>query len=398
MNSRTPSDSLVRILYHHRTLGDGAEGIHVREMVSAFRGLGHEVRVAALVGEQSNGASNNRSRWSSVSRLLPRGVYELAEVGYNVIGRRAVSRAIRQFQPDFVYDRYNSYSTAAVGAARGHGVPVLLEVNSPVVFERRAYGTRPLLFPGLAKRCERWICSCADHVFAVSTPLKEFLVSDRGVPESNITVLPNAANPQAFDLALDGTPIRRQLDIGHRTVIGFVGILRPWHGLDILLTAFSKLVACPQDLHLLLVGDGPMEPVLKDKVHRLNLGGRVTFTGRVSHASVQDYVAAMDIAVSPRATFYASPMKILEYMAMGVATVAPRMPNICDILEDGKDSLLFDPEDAESLAHALQTLVTHPSKARQLGAAARKKVETRFNWTRNAQRVIDRARSLCPQA
>ncbi len=45
----------------------------------------------------------------------------------------------------------------------------------------------------------------------------------------------------------------------------------------------------------------------------------------------------MDIAVSPRATFYASPMKILEYMAMGIATVAPDMVNIHDIIVNGEN-------------------------------------------------------------
>ncbi|MCH8292490.1 glycosyltransferase WbuB, partial [Candidatus Poribacteria bacterium] len=44
----------MKILYHHRTLGDGAEGIHIREMVEAWRGLGHEVRVVSLIGEQTN--------------------------------------------------------------------------------------------------------------------------------------------------------------------------------------------------------------------------------------------------------------------------------------------------------------------------------------------------------
>ena len=44
----------MKILYHHRTLGDGAEGIHVAAIVKAFQDLGHEVRVTALIGEQTN--------------------------------------------------------------------------------------------------------------------------------------------------------------------------------------------------------------------------------------------------------------------------------------------------------------------------------------------------------
>src|SRR5271168_3787940 len=106
----------MRILYHHRTAGDGAEGIHIREMVSAFRSLGHEVRVVALVGDPTGDASPKANRWSAISRLMPKGVYELAELGYNIVGRRATARAIREFKPHFVYDRYNSYTTCAVAA------------------------------------------------------------------------------------------------------------------------------------------------------------------------------------------------------------------------------------------------------------------------------------------
>src|SRR5262245_44308741 len=93
--------SNMRILYHHRTLADGAEGIHIREMIRAFRGLGHDVRVVALVGERGDIASPSRktSRWSRVRAWLPHSAYELAELGYNVIGGRSVARAIIDFQP-----------------------------------------------------------------------------------------------------------------------------------------------------------------------------------------------------------------------------------------------------------------------------------------------------------
>jgi glycosyltransferase involved in cell wall biosynthesis len=390
----------MRILYHHRTLADGAEGIHIREMIKAFRKLGHEVRVVALVGEGSSakrGPAKAASRWSRISGWLPRGVYELAELSYNVVGGRAVSRAIREFQPDLVYDRYNSYSTAAVAAAKRAGVPVFLEVNAPVAFERANFDGPSLRWPRMAQRYERHICDQATHIFVVSTPLRDFLVQERGVPADKITVLPNGADPDAFDPHMDSAAIRQRYQLGARKVIGFVGILRPWHGVELLLDAFSRLSPRQRDLHLLLVGDGPSEQELKNQVARLGLEDRVTFTGRVSHGEIREHIAAMDMTVSPRATFYASPMKILEYMAMAVPVVAPRMPNIIDICDDGSDSLLFDPEDVASLQQCLERLIGDEQEARRLGAAARRKIEQHLNWQRNAEQIVAKAQDTLLQ-
>ncbi|MDG2383410.1 MAG: glycosyltransferase family 4 protein [Pirellulaceae bacterium] len=387
----------MRILYHHRTLADGAEGIHIREMIRAFRQLGHEVEIVALAGENeaSNQETQGQRRWSWVSRLMPESVYELAELGYNVIGSRSVSRAIREFQPDFIYDRYNSYCTAATATANHHGIPVVLEVNAPVAFERSQYDEKmPLKFPSMAVSYEKKICAQADHVFTVSTPLRDFLVSDREVPTEKLTVLPNGANPEQFDPSLKADALKAKLGLVDRFVLGFVGILRPWHGVEMLVNAFARLRRDRPDLHLLLVGDGPSEDALKSQCDQLGIADHVTFTGRVSHAEICEYIASMNVAVSPRATFYASPMKILEYMAMGVPTVAPDMPNIRDILTHGSEGWLFEPESESSLENALKEVVADDKRCERLAASARLRVENDLNWSQNAKTVIGTVEEL----
>jgi len=392
----------MKILYHHRTLGDGAEGIHIREMVMALRELGHDVRVVSLISEAGLGLSpsgkkapaSQRRRWETVSRLIPSGVYELAEIGYNVVGARNLLRTIRRFQPDFIYDRYNSYNSAALRAARRAHVPILLEVNAAVTYERTAYERLQLKLPWLARRYEKNICSNVDHVFAVSTPLREFLVQERGVPAENVSVLPNGANPKTFHPSIDGSSVRQQYGISNCIVIGFVGILRPWHGVDMLIDAFAQLHVGQSrvgglPLHLLVVGDGPIQNELESEARKKGVGSNVTFTGRVPHEEVCHYVAAMDIAVSPRAPFYASPMKILEYMAMAKPVVAPDMGNIRDIISHEQNGLLFEPESIDSLRNQIDRLLQNPEKMNSIGQAARQIIETQRNWQQNARRVID---------
>ena len=376
----------MRILYHHRTLGDGAEGIHISEMVDALRRRGHEVQLAGPVSEPDTQLARRRSPWSRLSALLPDAAYELAEIAYNSVARTTLGRHVRRFRPDLIYDRYNTYSTAAIATGRAHGIPVLLEVNT-IALERQTYEHHRLRMPALANRYERSICAGASHVFAVSTPLAHFLAVERGVDRRDLTVLPNGANPETFKPGASPRPAALTGVASQRIVIGFVGILRPWHGVDLFLQACVTLVQRGHDVHVLIVGDGPMEGALRRLASSAQIAERVTFTGRVAHRTVKDYVAAMDVAVSARATFYASPMKIIEYMAMARPVVAPAMTNIRDLIDDGENGLLFEPENTADLARKLEDLIVAPARRVELGRAARQKVEQLLNWDHNARIV-----------
>ena len=97
-----------------------------------------------------------------------------------------------------------------------------------------------LYLPWLAQRYETSIFTGADRIFVVSTPLKHYLVETLRIDPHKIMVLPNGADPDVFAPA-DGKEVRLQYGIENRTIIGFVGILRPWHGVDLLLDAFCDL-------------------------------------------------------------------------------------------------------------------------------------------------------------
>ena len=384
----------MRILYHHRTMADGAEGIHIREIVRALRNLGHEVHVEALAGDPTLPAAPTRtSRLKLVRQLIPDAAYEVAEIGYNVVGTRRLLTAVSRFRPDVIYDRYNAYSTAALNTARRRGLPLLLEVNAPVAYERTVYEHLQLKLGGLARRYEKRIFTGADRIFAVSTPLKRHLVETVGISPEKIVVLPNGADPDVFVPGRGREDIRERYGWQSAFVIGFVGILRPWHGVDLLLDAFVQVRTQNPDTHLLIVGDGPLQAELEARARNLGLAGAVTFTGRLRHDDVVRHIAAMDVAVSPHATFYASPMKILEYMAMGVPVVAPAMENIRDIVDEAT-GVLFEANRSDALSASLQRLMTEDSFRQQLGRSARQRICERFNWRTNAQIVVDHARAL----
>jgi glycosyltransferase involved in cell wall biosynthesis len=102
-----------------------------------------------------------------------------------------------------------------------------------------------------------------------------------------------------------------------------------------------------------------------------------------------EWLGAVDIAVVPdERTGVASPMKLLEYMAMGLTVVAPELANIRDLVTHDVDGILFRPGDATDLSSVLVRLAQDPDVRRRLGANARLKIERERNWHRNAEEVI----------
>jgi glycosyltransferase involved in cell wall biosynthesis len=381
----------LKILYHHRTLGDGAEGIHIREMVRAFRGLGHEVRVIGPAGEAEPHASGRSQVLGSIKQMIPTVAFELMEISYSAYAFVKTAFEIARWRPDFVYDRYITFNAGVVLAARACGVRVLLEVNAPLALERAAQRDERLILRRLAKAFERWICSQPTRTIVVSTPLKDYLES-LGVPPGQCYVMPNGVDPNKFAPQPKDQALLAELKIAAGSlVIGFTGVLREWHGLDLLLEAAAHLTAQRFNITVLVVGDGPYRAEMQRIIERLKLDGRVVITGRVAHARVPAYVSLFDVAVSPRATFYASPMKVVEYMALGKAVVVPRTQNFLDMIDDGVNGVTFADADPVALADALARIYADPEICQDLGKSARRKVETRLNWRWNAQRSCELA-------
>jgi glycosyltransferase involved in cell wall biosynthesis len=315
----------------------------------------------------------------------------MLEIGYNAAAFLALFRLVRKHKPDFIYDRYITFNASAALLGRLLRLPVVLEVNAPLALERSQQPDERLILRGPAHALEKWICAHSHRTLVVSTPLKEYLISI-GVPASRIVVVPNGVNFSRIATAVAPDPeLRKRLGIlqGAR-VIGFVGIMRPWHGIDFLMEAFVALESrFSEPMHLLLVGDSPILAELEALASRLGIADRVTITGRVRHDDIPRYIALFDAAVSPKATFYASPMKIVEYMAMGKAVVAPDTANIRDLITEGRDGCLFEPDSSESLAQALEGLFRDPGRIEAIGGAAKAKTLDTLNWTKNALAVLD---------
>jgi len=390
----------VKILYHHRTQAEDGQAVHIRSLIEAFQSEGHEVREVALVersGEDSAKPAPEKAaapaRWSpwALFGLLPGFIKELAEYGYSLHARRRLMRAAREFQPDFIYERYAFGNTAGVSAAEALGLPIILEVNSPLVLELSR--TRGLAFPRLARRVENGIFKRATRVCVVTEVLKGMVV-ELGVAPEQVFVTPNGVHPELYS-DLDREAARQDLGIAatRGPVLGFVGYYRDWHRLDLVLDGMATEALATA--HLVLVGTGPAEEGLRARAREVGVEDRLHFAGTRPHDRIPAILPAFDLGLVPAINPYASPLKLHEYMAAGLPTVAPDQPNLREVLTDGHDALLVTPGDGPALIQALSRLATDEPLRAAMGAAAKQTILDReLTWRGNARRVVAEVASL----
>lgn len=373
----------MRILYHHRIMSKDGQYVHVEEMVHALRELGHEVMVVGPSAVEKGEFGADAGFVAVLKRIMPKALYELLELGYSLRDYPRLRRAARAFRPDGLYERYNLFFLSGVWLKRRLNLPLLLEINAPLYEERKR-------FNGIAlDRLARWAERAAWRAADAALPVTEVLgghVRAAGVAATRVHVIPNGIQPERFASLPSRDEAKRQLGLAGRTVLGFTGFMREWHGLERVLDRVA--VAGNASLHTVFVGDGPARAGLQARARALKLESRVTFTGLVGRHEIARYVSAFDIALQPDVVPYASPLKLFEYMACGCAIVAPAAPNIREVLTDGINAILFDSPDRDSFGRAIDRLVSDAAMRDRLGKAARQTIDARgLTWRHNAQRV-----------
>jgi len=366
----------MNILYHHRTKSRDGQAVHIRELLAALRARGHRVEEWALSrGEQGAMGSEGGAGGRLLARA-PRWTYEIGEHLYGPLVAARLARAGKACGAELLYERHALGNTAGLRAARRLGIPLLLEVNSPLARERAEHET--LVFRRWAERSERSVLQRADRVLCVTRALADIVLA-AGVPRPRVAVVRNGV-----DLARYPAPQPRG---GDEVVIGFTGFFRPWHRIEDLVDALAG-GRLPTTARLLLVGDGPSRAALERRAAERGVAPRVRITGAVEHEAVPALVASMDICVQPAATPWASPLKLPEYMAAGRAVVAPDQENLRETLTHGRDALLFDPARPDALVEAVAQLCADRALRERLGREARATVEReKLTWDGVAERV-----------
>ncbi len=406
-------------------LGRKGASVHVRELIGAFARAGHRVTLAAqtltkfaadepakvrarVIQIQSDPAATGAAQAFKefnerlgLQNSLPG---EVRRIVYNEAFYQDLKRRFLRHRPGFIYERASLYATAGARLAQKFKVPHLVELNAPLAVEQSAY--RATGFGELAAHAERWTLTHADAVIVVSAELRKHVLA-LGVKPARVYVMPNGVNPELF-WAENGrarhsvrAPHSQVKDGAHgvtRPTLGFVGGLRPWHGVEVLPALLARLSQRRPAVRLVIAGDGQLRSELEGEFKRRGLARNVVFTGAMPHDEVPAVIRQFDIALAPYPKhdhdFYFSPLKLFEYMACGVPVVAANLGQISEVVTDGKTGLLYPPGNLNELVARCERLLANPRLCASIGSTAAKLVRRKFTWDHNAARVVKLARDL----
>lgn len=302
-----------------------------------------------------------------------------------------------------IWERYSLYGLGGWLLSVVSGKRLILNVDAPVIEEYELL--QKVYFGRLRKQVARgvlWLnLKRASAIHAPSKVLADWMSRQYGILREKFHIIPNGVHLELFEAPKDRAHIRRQHGLGGEPVALFIGSLQPWHGCDLLLSAFAEVRKTHPAAQLMIAGDGKMRESLMRQAGSLKLNGNVKFLGRMPHQRIPGLLAAADVAVMPYPTlpvpFYFSPIKLFEYMGAGKAIVASCLGQIGEVLKDGETAKLVAPDSVEALAEGISGLFELGDRGAALGARARQAAQN-YTWLKQGEifahlcrRVLERS-------
>jgi len=292
-----------------------------------------------------------------------------------------------EIRPAVIHAASNhSVGFPAAMVAKALGIPFVYEMRGLWALSRAAKdeeyrrGDRFQLEMSL----ERHVAMAADHVIVITDGLRAQL-EDWGIPAEKISLAPNGVDVSRFEMQNKDSNILQKYMLNGKTVIGYVGSLLKYEGLDYLFTAVSRLSDdLKSKIVVLIVGDGAYRKTLEKQVKNLGINHIVQFIGKVPMEEVNSYYSVIDIAPFPRISAEVcemiSPLKPLEAMAMGSVVVASNVRAISEHVIPNANGILFEKENAEDLCKKLAHLLKNPANFESIALQARQWVEEKRDW------------------
>lgn len=291
-------------------------------------------------------------------------------------------------KPHFIYTRFSVCSFSNPLIIHWITENIVLEVNTAAI-----QMAKNSLQKIIARFIDRINLSGAKIVLPVSKALKKVLCHEYPNYYRKFFISPNAVNPDFFSPKPKSSDLSNKYRIMNQdVVIGFSGKFLPYHGILLLLDSFKEIKDTEKNRKcwLLLIGDGEMENEINEYIAENHIKD-VVITGEVPFNEVPNYLALCDILVSPLLanSKWLSSIKVFEYMAMGKCIVASSLGQQREIIINGKNGLLFEPGNVESLKSVLLKVLNNRELAEKLGKQAREDVCEYHTWIKRAENILN---------
>jgi glycosyltransferase involved in cell wall biosynthesis len=375
--------------YHYDIIGTArGAAAQIHAIAARLERLGHQVdlhfRTAKKSGEEYNYGGLKRIGWlrcyGHVPRLLLR----------NLLLFRQECQIFDAFRPEVVLAVSSFCNLSTLLAARSRRLPFVLFSEAPLEYEYSMFFTQYYSYPRLSRWVEGVNVRGADQVTCISEVLKGYLLR-YDVPATKLHLVPNGVDHHAFQPRSADQGLQAQFHLQERVVVGFVGSFNFFAAVEAFANMVQAVCAHQRQVVFLFVGRGESGEQLRRTGERRGLSDHLLFAGAVDHEQVPRYLSVMDIVVCPYRgdyLFYNSSMKLLEYMAMGKATLATAQGQIKEVVHDGYNGMLLEPGDMVMMEHKLLALIENADLRRQLGSNARRTIEDQWTWDIQVSRLV----------
>ena len=329
----------------------------------------------------------------------------LSMVRYVTAAADAIEQQLRRLRPEIVMAASNHVTALpALIAARRVGLPFIYEIRGLWEITRSSREEEFQDTPAFVVQSmlEGKVAQLADHVFTLTEPMREELVS-RGVPAERIELLPNSCDPDRFRPRPRDHALAQRLSIPPDVpVIGYIGTFVDYEGLEDLALACALLKNRGVTFRLMLVGNenasGSERGPITERILRIaaaeNMGDWLVMPGRVPHEEVEAYYSLIDIAPFPRKPWQVcemvSPMKPLEALAMEKAVLVSSVRALVEMIKDGETGRVFEKGNIASMADGLAQLIANPEGRRALGQRGRAWVRAERTWSKTGAVAVAR--------
>lgn len=288
-------------------------------------------------------------------------------------------RIFQEISPDIVH--MHTYrpegAQKATLAAKLAGVPVVV----------RTEHCAPTLFgdPSSKYRVRPFDKLTAEIITVSESNRQEQLEIYKRSPDKTRTMY-TGVEPQKFNPNHDVTQAKKALGFSEDLpVVGAVGRLAEVKGFSYFVEAAHQVLNRYGPVNFLLVGGGPLEDELRESVRKLGIGDYFHMVGY--QADPVPYIEAMDITVMSSLSEGLG-LSLLEFMALGKSSVITDCPAMLEAAIDGITCNVVQTKNSESLAEGILKLLHDPAKARKMGEAARRRIETTFDFQFHVDEIM----------
>lgn len=364
-------------------------GCHIRilEETRTLQQMGHAVTIVTY--------RNGRNLPGlDIRRTLPipwRQHYEVGSSRHKVafdalLGAETLALLMRQ-RFDVIHTHLHEGALIGLVLGRLFGIPVLFDFQGSLTeemidhnFLRRNSNVHSIL-----RKLECWIDHAAPLILTSSANAERILIEDFQSDPTRIRSLQDCVNTSEFRPADTFDPaelaqLRTRLGIpAAARIIVYLGLLAEYQGTPHLLQAMQAILPHHPDVHLLMMGFPGVEHYQR-MAAALGVQDRVTFTGRVFYEEAARHLALGTVAVAPKLSLTEGAGKLLNYMAMGLPTVAFDTPVAHEYL--GGAGLFANRGESASLAAQILRVFDDPALGAGLGRALRQRAIDHFQWQR----------------